>query len=109
MGVNDVGLPVELAVLIPTLNERENIAALVDRLGTTLADIRWEAVFVDDDSPDGTADLRESGAGSFPLALRGSHVLRSQRIQPLDRIRRKPWLNRKRRPLASRFATSFQA
>jgi dolichol-phosphate mannosyltransferase len=55
-------LPVELAVVIPTLNERENIAALIDRLGTALAGIRWEAVFVDDDSPDGTADLvRELG------------------------------------------------
>jgi dolichol-phosphate mannosyltransferase len=55
-------VPVELAVVIPTLNERENIAALVERLGTALAGIRWEAVFVDDDSPDGTADLvRELG------------------------------------------------
>ena len=50
-------LPIELAVVIPTLNERENIAALVDRLCIVLAGIRWEAVFVDDDSPDGTADL----------------------------------------------------
>jgi len=55
-------LPIELAVVIPTLNERENIAALVDRLCIVLAGIRWEAVFVDDDSPDGTADLvRELG------------------------------------------------
>lgn len=55
-------LAVELAVVIPTLNERENIAALVDRLEMTLTGIRWEAVFVDDDSPDGTADLvRELG------------------------------------------------
>jgi dolichol-phosphate mannosyltransferase len=53
---------VELAVVIPTLNERENVVALVDRLGTVLAGIRWEVVFVDDDSPDGTADLvRELG------------------------------------------------
>jgi dolichol-phosphate mannosyltransferase len=49
--------PAELAVVIPTLNERENIAALVERLATALAGIRWEAVFVDDDSRDGTADL----------------------------------------------------
>ena len=54
--------PAELAVVMPTLNERENVAALVDRWGTALAGIRWEAVFVDDDSPDGTADLvRELG------------------------------------------------
>jgi dolichol-phosphate mannosyltransferase len=53
---------IELAVVIPTLNERENVAPLVDRLNTVLAGIRWEAVFVDDDSPDGTADLvREIG------------------------------------------------
>jgi dolichol-phosphate mannosyltransferase len=68
LGMNDVAfcgrreLPVELAVVIPTLNERENVAALVDRLEGALSGIRWEAVFVDDDSPDGTADLvRELG------------------------------------------------
>jgi dolichol-phosphate mannosyltransferase len=49
--------PFELAVVIPTLNERDNVVALVDRLGAVLAGIRWEAVFVDDDSSDGTADL----------------------------------------------------
>jgi dolichol-phosphate mannosyltransferase len=44
------------------LNERENVAALVDRLEGALSGVRWEAVFVDDDSPDGTADLlRELG------------------------------------------------
>lgn len=47
----------ELAVVVPTLNERDNIPILVDRLGMVLAGIRWEAVFVDDDSDDGTADL----------------------------------------------------
>jgi dolichol-phosphate mannosyltransferase len=47
----------ELAVVIPTFNERENIRPLLDRLEVTLEGIRWEAVFVDDDSPDGTAEL----------------------------------------------------
>jgi dolichol-phosphate mannosyltransferase len=46
----------ELAVVIPVLNERDNIAPLVERLTAALAGIRWEAIFVDDDSPDGTAD-----------------------------------------------------
>jgi dolichol-phosphate mannosyltransferase len=64
----------ELAVVIPTLNERENIAALVDRLGTALAGIRWEVVFVDDDSPDGTADLVRE------LAQRQSNIRCVQRL-----------------------------
>lgn len=52
----------ELAIVIPTLNERDNVPVLVERLGKVLAGIRWEVIFVDDDSADGTADLvREIG------------------------------------------------
>ena len=46
----------ELAVVIPTFNERANVPVLVARLDQALAGVRWEAIFVDDDSPDGTAD-----------------------------------------------------
>ncbi|MHB8527941.1 MAG: glycosyltransferase [Caulobacteraceae bacterium] len=45
----------ELTLVIPTFNERENIAPLVARLEAALVGISWEAIFVDDDSPDGTA------------------------------------------------------
>lgn len=44
-------------MIIPTLNERDNIEPLLGRIGDALAGIDWEAVFVDDDSQDGTADL----------------------------------------------------
>lgn len=47
----------ELAIVIPTFNERENITSLVEAIAAALPDIRWEAVFVDDDLPDGTASL----------------------------------------------------
>jgi dolichol-phosphate mannosyltransferase len=47
--------PVELSVIVPTFNERGNVAPLVARLEATLAGVVWEAIFVDDDSPDGTA------------------------------------------------------
>jgi dolichol-phosphate mannosyltransferase len=46
----------DLAIVIPTFNERENVATLVARLDAALDGWRWEAIFVDDDSPDGTAD-----------------------------------------------------
>ena len=47
----------ELAVVIPTLNERDNVPLIVERLNRVLAGVAWEAIFVDDDSPDGTADV----------------------------------------------------
>jgi len=47
---------IELSVVVPTYNERGNVAELVRRLDAALRDHRWELVFVDDDSPDGTAD-----------------------------------------------------
>jgi dolichol-phosphate mannosyltransferase len=50
----------ELAVVIPTFNERENVTPLVERLHRILENLDWEAIFVDDDSSDGTAEkLRE--------------------------------------------------
>jgi dolichol-phosphate mannosyltransferase len=48
--------PLELAVVLPTLNERGNIAPMVARLEEALGTTGWEAVFVDDNSHDGTAD-----------------------------------------------------
>ena len=63
------GVP-ELAVVIPTLNERENVAPLVARLETALRGIAWEAIFVDDDSTDGTRDaVREIGRGDPRVRL----------------------------------------
>ena len=46
----------ELAVVVPTFNESANVATLVAKLDRALAGVRWEMIFVDDDSPDGTAD-----------------------------------------------------
>lgn len=44
----------ELAVVIPTFNERDNIIPLLDKIEATLRGLAWEVVFVDDDSSDGT-------------------------------------------------------
>jgi dolichol-phosphate mannosyltransferase len=46
----------QLAVVLPTFNERKNLRSLVTRLDAALTGIAWEAIFVDDNSRDGTAD-----------------------------------------------------
>lgn len=45
----------ELAVVVPTFNERDNVPEVVNRLENCLRGEAWEVIFVDDDSTDGTA------------------------------------------------------
>jgi dolichol-phosphate mannosyltransferase len=47
----------ELAIVVPTLNEAANIETLLTKIETTLAGVRWEIIFVDDDSQDRTRDV----------------------------------------------------
>jgi dolichol-phosphate mannosyltransferase len=55
------GRGVELAVVLPTYNERDNIGEVIGRVEVALdglpGGLCWEMVFVDDDSPDGTAEV----------------------------------------------------
>jgi dolichol-phosphate mannosyltransferase len=67
----------ELAVVVPTFNERDNAAILVERLDRALRGIDWEVIFVDDDSPDGTAARVRQLAG------------RDRRVRCLRRIGRR--------------------
>ncbi len=46
----------ELSIVVPTFNESGNVAELTRRLGEALRGIAWELVYVDDDSPDHTAE-----------------------------------------------------
>src|ERR1035437_868274 len=49
----------ELTVVVPCYNERANVEPLIRKLDAALAGIAWEAVYVDDNSPDGTtAEVR---------------------------------------------------
>jgi dolichol-phosphate mannosyltransferase len=57
---------VELSVVLPCFNERDNIAPLLDRLDVALAGIAWEAIVVDDDSPDRTWDAAKQIAAREP-------------------------------------------
>jgi dolichol-phosphate mannosyltransferase len=54
----------ELSVIVPTYKERGNVAELVRRLDAALRGIAWEAIYVDDNSPDGTAEAVKEIAAS---------------------------------------------
>jgi dolichol-phosphate mannosyltransferase len=56
----------ELTVVIPTFNERDNITPLIQRLREALSGVEWQAIFVDDNSKDGTADVVKSIAAFDP-------------------------------------------
>src|SRR5580698_5271335 len=62
----------ELSIVVPTFNERENIAELIGRLVLCLGERSWEVIFVDDDSPDGTAEVvrKHAAADSRVRCLR---------------------------------------
>jgi dolichol-phosphate mannosyltransferase len=65
----------ELAIILPTLNERGNLAPLVARIDAAMAGaVGWEVIIVDDDSRDGTADEARA------LALTDTRVRVIQRI-----------------------------
>lgn len=49
--------PLRLSIVVPTFNESQNIREFLHRLEATLGPAGWEVIFVDDDSPDGTASL----------------------------------------------------
>jgi len=58
--------PIELSIVLPTFKERDNVAELVRRLDVALAGVAWEAIFVDDNSPDGTAEAAKAIAARDP-------------------------------------------
>lgn len=54
-----------LSVLIPTYNERENLPELTKQIEDSLSDFHFEIVFIDDNSPDGTAEVAKNIAKSY--------------------------------------------
>ena len=55
-----------LAIVVPTYREAGNLEELFRRIDAALTDVAWEVVVVDDDSPDGTADLARRIARQDP-------------------------------------------
>ncbi|WP_419897095.1 glycosyltransferase family 2 protein [Roseomonas sp. USHLN139] len=59
-------IPPVLTVVVPCYNEAANVAPMVARLEATLQGIAWEAIFVDDNSPDGTTRVAREIAARDP-------------------------------------------
>ncbi|MGH9838975.1 MAG: glycosyltransferase [Blastocatellia bacterium] len=59
-------MALRLSIVIPTFNESGNVRELLRRLEATLGATGWEIIFVDDDSPDGTAIVVRNVAQADP-------------------------------------------
>ncbi len=55
--VQEIWSSPQLAVIVPTYNERDNVASLFELVSKALGDIPFEFIVVDDNSPDGTAEV----------------------------------------------------
>ena len=69
--------PLELAIVIPTFNEVGNVGELIGRIDRALKGRDWEAIFVDDASPDGTAEALRALART------------DRRVRVIERINRR--------------------
>lgn len=79
-----------ITVLLPTYNERENLAPLAQRLFTALDPREAELLVVDDNSPDGTAAAAAALAATYPvrcLVRRGERGLATAVIAGLRAAR----------------------
>jgi len=89
----------QLSVVVPVKNEKENIAPLVEEIRAALAGMRFEIIYVDDGSDDGSwpllrgleADLPELravrhriGCGQSTAVLTGVRQARASWIATLD-------------------------
>lgn len=54
------------SIILPTYNEAANILAMIEDIRATLGEATYEAIVVDDDSPDGTSALVADAARSRP-------------------------------------------
>jgi glycosyltransferase involved in cell wall biosynthesis len=62
-----------LSLVAPTYNERSNIPILVERVHRSLGDYPYELIIVDDNSPDGTAEVARELSQQYPIRVISRH------------------------------------
>ena len=81
-----------MSIVVPTYNERENLAPLAARVFAAIDAGSSELLIIDDDSPDGTATLARELAERYPvrcLVRRGERGLATAVIRGLREARSK--------------------
>ena len=58
-----------ISIIIPTYNERDNVIPLVERIHHALHSYEYEAVFIDDNSGDGTAEVARALSARYPVKV----------------------------------------
>jgi dolichol-phosphate mannosyltransferase len=61
--------PLDVSVIVPTINEAENLPRLLRRIRKAMGGIAYEVIIVDDDSSDGTPTVCQQLARQHPLRL----------------------------------------
>jgi len=69
--------PIEISVLVPVMNEAGNITPLVDEICTAFKGRRFEIIYIDDASTDGTAAELSDLLKSVPQLRVLRHEIRS--------------------------------
>ena len=87
---------IEVSVVVPVCNERENVLPLAREIAAALADRRHETIFVDDGSTDGTAEAVRAARGEgLPGVRLIRHAVRSGQSAAVAtgvRAARAPWI-----------------
>jgi dolichol-phosphate mannosyltransferase len=86
----------EVSVVVPVCNERDNVLPLAREIHAALAGRRFETIFVDDGSSDGTAEaVRAARAEGMPEIRLIRHSVRSGQSAAVAtgvRAARAPWI-----------------
>jgi dolichol-phosphate mannosyltransferase len=59
----------EVTVIVPTINEAENLPELLRRIDAALRPATYEVLIVDDNSRDNTSEVCKELAKTYPLSL----------------------------------------
>ncbi len=59
----------EVSIIVPTINEAENIPPLLQRIAAAMAGVKYEVIIVDDNSRDATPRVCAELSAKYPLKL----------------------------------------